>query len=200
MASIDILPITIAMIQSFSCSGRALRYADLSVAARAEGRDIQTYPYVIRVLLENLLRHRAWGAAVSEAEITRLWDWGKHPGADLPLHVARVILPDSSGLPVLQDLAALRDAVAQAGGLALVDRDVLRQHVHLEAARGEVVDGGLLHAEVEHGQVADALAPGRRDLGGGHRHGGGAVLPRHLGRLAHQPQLLLGVDARGVTG
>ncbi|QVQ26359.1 aconitate hydratase AcnA [Achromobacter deleyi] len=104
------------MIQSFPCRGTALRYADLSAAARAEGRDIQAYPYVIRVLLENLLRHRAWGAAVSEEEIGRLWDWRRHPGADLPLHVARVILPDSSGLPVLQDLAALRDAVAQAGG------------------------------------------------------------------------------------
>ena len=27
-----------------------------------------------------------------------------------------MILPDSSGVPVLQDLAALRDAVARAGG------------------------------------------------------------------------------------
>ncbi len=116
MVLVDILPVSLSMIQSFSCRGRVLRYADLSAAAHAEGRDIRTYPYVIRVLLENLLRHRAWGAAVSEAEISRLWDWGKHIGADLPLHVARVILPDSSGLPVLQDLAALRDAVAQAGG------------------------------------------------------------------------------------
>lgn len=104
------------MIQSFPCCGRTLRYADLSASALAAGRDIAAYPYVIRVLLENLLRHRAWGAAVSEEEIGRLWDWREHSGADLPLHVARVILPDSSGLPVLQDLAALRDAVAQAGG------------------------------------------------------------------------------------
>ncbi|RSE87589.1 aconitate hydratase AcnA [Achromobacter denitrificans] len=104
------------MIQSFSCRGRALRYADLSESARAAGRDLRRYPYVIRVLLENLLRHRAWGAAVTEEEIGRLWDWREHLGADLPLHVARVILPDSSGLPVLQDLAALRDAVALAGG------------------------------------------------------------------------------------
>ncbi|AVG42549.1 aconitate hydratase AcnA [Achromobacter insolitus] len=104
------------MIQSFPCCGRTLRYADLSAAAHAAGRDIRDYPYVIRVLLENLLRHRAWGAAVTAEEIGRLWAWREHPGADLPLHVARVILPDSSGLPVLQDLAALRDAVAQAGG------------------------------------------------------------------------------------
>ncbi|CAB3830412.1 Aconitate/2-methylaconitate hydratase [Achromobacter aegrifaciens] len=116
MDSVEIFPITAAMIQSFPCCGRTLRYAHLSAAARAAGRDIHAYPYVIRVLLENLLRHRAWGAAVSEDEIGRLWDWRAHAGADLPLHVARVILPDSSGLPVLQDLAALRDAVAQAGG------------------------------------------------------------------------------------
>jgi aconitate hydratase len=34
----------------------------------------------------------------------------------VPLFVSRVILPDSSGIPVLQDLAALREAVARGGG------------------------------------------------------------------------------------
>jgi len=78
--------------------------------------EVASLPFVIRVLLENLYRHRAWGDVVSRQDIARLWQWHAHIGADLPLHVARVILPDSSGLPVLQDLAALRDAVAMAGG------------------------------------------------------------------------------------
>ena len=34
----------------------------------------------------------------------------------LPLHVPRVVVPDSSGIPVLMDLAALRSAVARRGG------------------------------------------------------------------------------------
>ena len=89
---------------------------DLAGVARRFGRDIATYPYVIRVLLENLCRNQAWGAPVSDAEISALIDWRNHVDADLPLYVTRVILPDSSGLPVLQDLAALRDAVADSGG------------------------------------------------------------------------------------
>ena len=94
----------------------SLHRIDLAGVARRFGRDITTYPYVIRVLLENLCRNQAWGAPVSDAEISALIDWGNHRDADLPLYLTRVILPDSSGLPVLQDLAALRDAVADAGG------------------------------------------------------------------------------------
>src|SRR3546814_5737263 len=110
------MPFALAMIRTCTRDGHAFRYADIAEVARSAGQNIQTYPYVIRVLLENLCRHRAWGAAVSDAEIGKLLDWQSHVGSDLPLHVARVILPDSSGLPVLQDLAALRDAVADHGG------------------------------------------------------------------------------------
>ncbi|AMD44211.1 aconitate hydratase AcnA [Bordetella holmesii] len=103
------------MTQVLTSGGRPLHYVDLADAAHALGRDLLAQPYVIRILLENLYRHQKWGDAISDAEIARLWDWRDHVGADLALHVARVILPDSSGLPVLQDLAALRDAVAQGG-------------------------------------------------------------------------------------
>ena len=34
----------------------------------------------------------------------------------MPLAVSRLVMPDSSGLPVLADLAALRDAAAESGG------------------------------------------------------------------------------------
>lgn len=104
------------LIRPIPGADRNLLSVDLQAAACDAGRDIADYPYVIRVLLENLLRHRAWGSAIADAEIGALWDWSNRTGADLPLYVARVILPDSSGLPVLQDLAALRDTVARAGG------------------------------------------------------------------------------------
>ncbi|ANN65610.1 aconitate hydratase AcnA [Bordetella bronchialis] len=104
------------MTASISVGGRALRYTDIAAIAAQAGRDIHAFPYVIRVLLENLARHRAWGADVSEQELQSVLDWRSHTDAGLPLRVARVFLPDSSGLPVLQDLAALRDAVAKHGG------------------------------------------------------------------------------------
>jgi aconitate hydratase len=97
---------------------------DLRAALRERGADPEALPYVIRVLAENALRaHLVRGPqAVSDAEVQTIVDWRGHVGRDLPLFVSRVILPDSSGIPVLQDLAALREAVAARGGdPALVD-------------------------------------------------------------------------------
>ncbi|AOB32694.1 aconitate hydratase [Bordetella sp. H567] len=104
------------MTASLNVGGRQIRYTDIAAIAARSGRDIRDFPYVIRVLLENLARHQSWGADVSDDELNALLDWRNHPDAGLPLRVARVFLPDSSGLPVLQDLAALRDAVARHGG------------------------------------------------------------------------------------
>ena len=73
-------------------------------------------PYCLRILLENCLRNQADGFA-SQADIDRLVQW--RPGASpfaVPVRVTRVIMPDSSGLPALMDIAALRDAVARHGG------------------------------------------------------------------------------------
>ena len=91
---------------------------DLRAELRERGADPESLPYVIRVLAENALRaHLTRGPqAVSDDEVRTIVDWRNHVGHDLPLFVSRVILPDSSGIPVLQDLAALREAVAARGG------------------------------------------------------------------------------------
>ncbi len=101
---------------SLAVAGRQWRVVDLRRSVAQRGGDLERMPYVIRILLENLLRSRMLGRAVADEEIELLVDAPANVGADLPLYVARVILPDSSGLPVLQDLAALRDALARAGG------------------------------------------------------------------------------------
>ncbi|HEY0295614.1 MAG TPA: aconitate hydratase AcnA [Bordetella sp.] len=103
-----------SMQRTLDCPAGAYQYVDISDVSRRFGRAVETLPYVHRVLLENLARSQAWGLPVAENEIRALL--AQDQGADLPLYVGRVILPDSSGLPVLQDLAALRDAVARAGG------------------------------------------------------------------------------------
>ena len=103
-------------------AGQSRRIIDLPLEASRRGGDLARMPYVIRILLENLLRSCALGRAVSNDEIGLLVHWADNAGADLPLYVSRVILPDSSGVPVLQDLAALRSALERAGGdPALVD-------------------------------------------------------------------------------
>jgi len=103
-------------IESSTSSG-SLRAIDLRAAASLAGVDLHAMPFLVRVLMENLCRHHMWsnGRTVKRDEVEAVMHWRTRVGAELPLHVARVILPDSSGIPVLQDLAALRDAVARAG-------------------------------------------------------------------------------------
>ncbi|QGZ35876.1 aconitate hydratase AcnA [Stappia indica] len=77
-------------------------------------------PKSLMVVLDNLCRQaRTAGdvAADLATDIAAVADWT--PGAPeliVPVSVTRVILPDSSGLPALMDLAAARDAVSRSGG------------------------------------------------------------------------------------
>ena len=78
---------------------------------------IARFPYSLRILLENVLRHHAQGLA-TDADIDNLASW--RPGAispeAVPFMPARVILQDFTGVPALVDLAAMRSALARHGG------------------------------------------------------------------------------------
>lgn len=122
---------------------------DLEAALRARGVAPKTLPCVVRVLAENVLRtHLTRGpAAATAGEVASIVDWKAHVGEDLPLFVSRVILPDSSGIPVLQDLAALREAVAARGGDA--------RRVDTQLPLDFVVDHSL---QVDRAGTPDAIA------------------------------------------
>ena len=98
--------------------GRSVGYCDIGAAAARHGVDVDTLPFVLRVLLENLCRSRWLGepGAATDADIANLLAAPAGKSVGVPLAVARIILPDSSGRPVLLALAALRDAVAARGG------------------------------------------------------------------------------------
>ena len=78
---------------------------------------IDRLPYSLRILLENLLRHAPQGLA-SGADIDNLAGWqpGMVSPEAVPFMPARVILQDFTGVPALVDLAAMRSALARAGG------------------------------------------------------------------------------------
>jgi len=84
---------------------------DWAAQVRRHGGDPERLPYAIRSMIANLAAGEG-----GDADIARLAAFGRHTGEGVSLRVTRVILPDSSGIPALQDLAALRDAVARAGG------------------------------------------------------------------------------------
>ncbi len=89
---------------SFQSGGKSWRHVDV---ASVIGPRYARMPYAARILAENLLRN---GADVA------LLNSDAAPGTlELPLVFPRVILPDSSGVPVLMDLAALRSALHRRG-------------------------------------------------------------------------------------
>jgi aconitate hydratase len=101
-------------LSSFSSGGSTYVFHDVGAALGATAH--ARLPYVARVLAENLLRHLGKPGVTPEL-LRALADPRVAPDAvALPLHVPRVVVPDSSGIPVLMDLAALRSAVARRGG------------------------------------------------------------------------------------
>jgi aconitate hydratase len=82
--------------------------------ARGVGARVGTLPFATRVLLENLLRHED-GEAVTSADIEALASDVGAAERGMPFHPVRVLMPDSSGVPLVADLAMMRDAIAARG-------------------------------------------------------------------------------------
>jgi aconitate hydratase len=92
----------------FTSAGRSYRYVDVSALTASRVRPL---PYSLRIVAENLLLSGAGDQALQS-----VLGWNPaSPAFTVPLSVTRVILPDSSGLPALMDLAALRTQLAGAG-------------------------------------------------------------------------------------
>jgi len=80
---------------------------------------VDTLPYTLKILLENLLRFED-GANITAEDIKALasWDPKAEPDREIAFTPARVILQDFTGVPAVVDLAAMRDAVVKLGGKA----------------------------------------------------------------------------------
>jgi len=95
--------------------------------------DVARLPHTVKILLENLLR-RAGGRDVTEEDVSALSIWpAPAPGANVAFMPARVLMQDFTGVPGVVDLAAMRSAMARAGGdpqrvNPLVDVDLIIDH------------------------------------------------------------------------
>lgn len=92
-------------------------YYSLAALQGVSKGNIDRLPVSIRIILESLLRN-CDGIRVKETDIERLalWSGGEIPKGEVPFIVSRVLLQDFTGVPLIVDLAAMRDA-AQALGL-----------------------------------------------------------------------------------
>src|SRR6516162_5959318 len=79
--------------------------------------DVARLPFSLKVLLENLLRTEGNGSVTAaDVEALARWDAKAEPSAEIAFTPARVLLQDFTGVPVVVDLAAMRDAIVELGG------------------------------------------------------------------------------------
>jgi aconitate hydratase len=93
-------------------SGAQGNFHSLPALAEQGFPNLSKLPVSIRIVLESLLRNND-GLKVSEKDITNLANYNaKAPGDyEIPFVVARIVLQDFTGVPLLVDLAAMRSAV-----------------------------------------------------------------------------------------
>ena len=93
-------------------SGKAAAYNILKL--KDLGYDVDGLPYSIRVLLENAVRHSGRVPGALEAAHA-LAKWPKSIDSETPFMPQRVLLQDYTGVPLVVDLAAMRDAARKKG-------------------------------------------------------------------------------------
>jgi aconitate hydratase len=86
-------------------------------AVTGDGLDVDTLPFSLKVLLENLLRTED-GADITADDVRALagWDPEADPDKEIQFTPARVIMQDFTGVPCIVDLATMREAMADLGG------------------------------------------------------------------------------------
>ena len=102
------------VIRTFDAGGgkEGTYYSLPALEERGVGK-ISRLPVSIRIVLESVLRN-CDGKKVAEKDVVALANWNaKEPAKEeIPFVVARIVLQDFTGVPLLVDLAAMRAAVA----------------------------------------------------------------------------------------
>ena len=104
-------------LQSFDLGeGRKGNFYSLPALEAAGLGKISRLPVSIRIVLESVLRN-VDGKKVTERDVRTLAGWNaKSPAQEeIPFIVARIVLQDFTGVPLLVDLAAMRSAVTRLG-------------------------------------------------------------------------------------
>src|ERR1039457_5121769 len=104
-------------LQSFELgNGKHGSFYSLPALEKAGIGPVSKLPVSIRLVLESVLRN-CDGKKVHEANVKELANWkpAETRTAEIPFVVARIVLQDFTGVPLLVDLAAMRSAVARLG-------------------------------------------------------------------------------------
>jgi aconitate hydratase len=101
---------------SLEAGGKSYAYYNLGGLQEQGLGDISKLPFSIKVLLEAAVRQFD-GRAITAEHVKQLATWADgREDKEIPFIPARIVLQDFTGVPVVVDLAAMRDTVAKAGG------------------------------------------------------------------------------------
>nr|WP_319528540.1 aconitate hydratase AcnA [Pseudomonas laurentiana] len=138
-------------LKTLAVGDRLYHYYSLPDAARSLG-DLSSLPMSLKVLLENLLRWED-GKTVTGSDLSALAEWLNNRCSDREIQYrpARVLMQDFTGVPAVVDLAAMRAAMAKAGGNPqrinplspvdlVIDHSVMVDHYASQQAFSENVD------------------------------------------------------------
>ncbi len=108
---------TLKTRRTLKVGNRSYEYFSIKAAQKALDVDLSTLPLSLKVLFENLLRFED-GRTVKVSDVKAMASWLKRRklAREIAYRPARVLMQDFTGVPAVVDLAAMRDAVAAAGG------------------------------------------------------------------------------------
>jgi aconitate hydratase len=98
-----------------TASGKTGQFYSLPALAKTFP-NVSRLPVSLRIVLESVLRH-CDGQRVTEDNVRQLANWAPNAerSEEIPFVVARVVLQDFTGVPLLADLAAMRSVAAKLG-------------------------------------------------------------------------------------
>ncbi|MEK6591448.1 MAG: aconitate hydratase AcnA [Pseudomonadota bacterium] len=104
-------------LAALDVGGKQYDYYSLAVAERLGLAGIARLPYTLKIVLENLLRQQAAGTAeAGDILAVAAWLERRSSTREIGFKPARVMMVDSSGIPLMGDMAAMRDAMVRLGG------------------------------------------------------------------------------------
>lgn len=132
--------------RTLTVEGKEYVYHSLYDLEFAQPEEIDLLPFSVKVLLEATVR-QCDGKYITRHHVKQLAQWKQTQWEkkEIPFKPARIILQDFTGVPALVDLAALREAVHEAGGDPLqinpripvdlvIDHSLIVEHTGSKAA------------------------------------------------------------------
>jgi len=99
---------------TLTSAGKSYIFQSLPKLGKELKVDLSRLPVSLRIVLESVLRHcDGLKARPRDVENLARWNALKPAPEEIPFTVARIVLQDFTGVPLLVDLAAMRDAVAR---------------------------------------------------------------------------------------